>query len=80
MPQRLYTRKGVNTTYKLAVQEQSGGVDSISVDRQQSYERAIKSFLTWLEVWNVFARITAYLYPEITHQLFAYQDQIQDYN
>ena len=29
---------------------------------------------------NVFARVTAYLYPETVHQFFAYQDQIQGYN
>ena len=49
-------------------------------DRQLSNERAIKSFLTWLEGWNVFDRVTAYLYPEIAHQLFAFQDQIHGYN
>ena len=80
MPQTLYTLKGVNTTYKLRVHEQPGGADSISVDRNPSYERAIKSFLTCLEGWNVFARVTAYLYPEIAQHLIAYQDQIQSYN
>ena len=80
MPQTLYTLKGVNTTYKLRVHKQPGGADSISVDRNPSCEQAIKSFLTWLMGWNVFARVTAYLYPEIAHQLFAYQDQIQSYN
>ena len=67
MPQTLYTMKGVNTTHKLRVHKQPGGADSISVDRNPSYERAIKSFLTWLDGWNIFARVTVYLYPEIAH-------------
>ena len=78
VPHALYCPKA--TTYRLNLGKTAVSEGNIALSKQPAYDKTIKSFMSWLEGWNVFTQITAFLYPELAHELFAYQHQIANYN
>ena len=80
VPQALYSSKATAITYRVNLGETAVSEGNIALSKEPAHDKKIKSFMSWLEGWNVFAQVTAFMYPDLAHELFAYQDQISNYN
>ena len=68
VPQALYSSKA----YRVNLGETAVSEGNIALSKKPAYDKTIKSFMSWLEGWNVFAQVPAFMYPDLAHELFAY--------
>ena len=56
VPQALYSSKATATTYRVNLGETAVSEGNIALSKEPAYDKTIKSFMSWLEGWNVFIR------------------------
>ena len=76
LPQSLYDLASTNQLVDFQLVPGQNGQETFSLAPKKRPSQRITNFHTWLEAWNIFARVTMHYHPHLAAEILAYQEHI----